>query len=31
MGLSHLSIALLVKLFEDDWASHPTAVWVAVG
>ncbi|KAF9649511.1 hypothetical protein BDM02DRAFT_3094693 [Thelephora ganbajun] len=31
MGCSHLSIALLVGLFGDDWASHSTAVWVAVG
>ena len=31
MGFSHLFIALLVKLFEDDWASHSTAVWTAVG
>ena len=31
MGFSHLFIALLVKLFEDDWASHSAAAWIAVG
>jgi len=31
MGCSHLLIALLVVLFSNDWASHPTAVWLAVG
>lgn len=31
MGFSHLFIALLIMFFEGDWASHPTAVWVAVG
>ncbi|KAJ2935042.1 hypothetical protein H1R20_g2028, partial [Candolleomyces eurysporus] len=31
MTVSHLSIALLVILFQDDWANHRTAAWVAVG
>jgi len=31
MGCSHLFIALLVKLFENDWASHSVAAWTAVG
>lgn len=31
MALSHLVIAVLVSLFESDWASHAGAAWVAVG
>ncbi|KAJ6493163.1 general substrate transporter [Mycena sanguinolenta] len=30
MGLSHLTIALLVQLFQDNWPEHATAAWVAV-
>jgi len=30
MALSHVIIALLVSQFEDDWASHPAAGWIAV-
>ncbi|TEB33198.1 general substrate transporter [Coprinellus micaceus] len=31
MSASHMSIALLVLLFQDDWASHRYAAWIAVG
>ncbi|KAH0588550.1 hypothetical protein H2248_004380 [Termitomyces sp. 'cryptogamus'] len=31
MALSHVSIALLVNLFESDWLAHSTAAWAAVG
>jgi len=31
MCLSHLTIALLVKLFDSNWAEHSIAAWVAVG
>ncbi|KAK7472186.1 hypothetical protein VKT23_000308 [Stygiomarasmius scandens] len=31
MAFSHFSIAVLISLFSDDWASHSTAAWIAVG
>jgi len=31
MTCSHLTIALLVKVFADDWASNSAAAWIAVG
>ncbi|KXN87074.1 putative glucose transporter rco-3 [Leucoagaricus sp. SymC.cos] len=31
MALSHFMIAILVHLFQADWASHSTAAWIAVG
>ncbi|KAJ2912167.1 hypothetical protein MD484_g8244, partial [Candolleomyces efflorescens] len=31
MTFAHLSIALLVILFQDDWENHRMAAWVAVG
>ena len=30
-GISHLSIALLVFMFEDDWPTHRMAAWLAIG
>ncbi|KAF7362605.1 MFS domain-containing protein [Mycena venus] len=30
MAFSHLLIALLVQLFQDDWPEHAVAAWVAV-
>ncbi|KAK7057875.1 MFS domain-containing protein [Favolaschia claudopus] len=30
MTLAHLTIALLVQLFQDDWPEHAMAAWVAV-
>jgi MFS family permease len=30
MAISHIIIAIIVGLFEDDWAAHSTAGWVAV-
>ncbi|KAF9523721.1 general substrate transporter [Crepidotus variabilis] len=30
MSLSHLSIAILVILFQSDWPAHPFAAWLAV-
>ncbi|TFK21871.1 general substrate transporter [Coprinopsis marcescibilis] len=30
MTISHLSIALLVMMFEDSWSSHRGAAWAAV-
>ncbi|KAJ7237558.1 MFS monosaccharide transporter [Mycena haematopus] len=30
MGLAHLTIALLVQLFQDNWSKHAAAAWVAV-
>ncbi|KDR69748.1 hypothetical protein GALMADRAFT_907602 [Galerina marginata CBS 339.88] len=31
MAASHLGIAILVLLFQSDWAAHRFAAWVAVG
>ncbi|TFK33820.1 general substrate transporter [Crucibulum laeve] len=31
MTASHVSIALLVYLFQSDWPLHPVAAWCAVG
>ncbi|KAF9482000.1 general substrate transporter [Pholiota conissans] len=31
MAISHLSIALLVILFQADWSAHTFAAWIAVG
>ncbi|KAF8142694.1 MFS monosaccharide transporter [Mycena galopus ATCC 62051] len=30
MALSHLTIALLVQLFQNNWVEHAAAAWVAV-
>ncbi|KAJ3515026.1 hypothetical protein NLJ89_g2020 [Agrocybe chaxingu] len=31
MAASHLGIAVLVLLFQKDWAAHRNAAWIAVG
>ncbi|XP_006460576.1 hypothetical protein AGABI2DRAFT_220643 [Agaricus bisporus var. bisporus H97] len=31
MASSHITIAVLIYIFEDEWSSHPAAVWAAVG
>lgn len=31
MATAHLTIAMLVSTFEDEWADYPAAAWIAVG